>query len=320
MARGATASPPPRVPAQMRPQRRARQETARRQRRLRQVAIAGIFVAELIGAGVWLANSDASPLRTGAGSDGASLSSYRPPDLHALVVSPNDPQTITFGHHQGMLISRDGGATWRPLSGAAGKDAMGVALPPASMTALAAGHDVFMRSDDGGQTWSTVRPALPGTDIHGFTASATAPNTFYAYVVGFGLFKSSDGGVTWAAVGQPPGSTMSLAAARSGSAEVLFASTMEGMARSADGGRSWDALRDVPAGSVSAVGDIVYVADRSTVLASSDGGRTWQRRSFPRSAGLIAVAPANTDLVYVVTDRREVWRSSDAGATWAKVG
>jgi photosystem II stability/assembly factor-like uncharacterized protein len=284
------------------------------------VAVAGALVAALIGAVVWLANSEASPLRTGASADGASLASYRPPDLHALVVSPNDPQTITFGHHQGMLISRDGGATWRPLSGASGKDAMGVALPPGSKTALAAGHDIFMRSDDGGQTWSAVRPALPGTDIHGFTASATQPNTFYAYVVGFGLFKSADDGTSWAAVGQPPGSTMSLAAARSGSAEVLFASTMEGMARSADGGRTWDALRDVPAGSVSAIGGIVYVADRATVMASIDGGRTWQRRSFPRNAGLIAVAPTNTDLVYVVTDRREVWRSSDAGATWAKVG
>lgn len=49
------------------------------------------------------------------------------------------------------------------------------------------------------------------------------------------------------------------------------------------------------------------------VVPGSDG-------SFPRNAGLIAVAPADTDLVYVVTDRREVWRSSDAGTTWAKVG
>ena len=319
MPRG-TVAPSPRAPAQMRQQRLGRQETARRQRRLRRGAIAGVFIVAVIGAGAWLANSDASPLRNGAAADGATLASYRPPDLHALVVSPSDPQTITFGHHQGMLISRDGGATWRPLSGAAGKDAMGVALPPDSKTALAAGHDVFMRSDDGGQTWSTVRPALPGTDIHGFTASATQPNTFYAYVVGFGLFKSADGGKSWTAAGQPPGSTMSLAAARSGAAEMLFASTMEGMASSVDGGRSWEALKDVPAGSVSAIGEIVFVADRSTVMAAIDGGRTWQRRSFPRNAGLIAVAPANTNLVYVVTDRREVWRSSDAGTTWSKVG
>ena len=296
---------------------RAQQRIARR-RRLRWAAIAGVLGVVVV-AGAWLVTADASPLRA-SGADGATLASYRPPDLHALVVSATDPQTITFGHHQGMLVSQDGGATWKPLPGAAGKDAMGVALPPNSKTAYAAGHDVFLRSDDGGQTWSAVRPALPGTDIHGFSASATEPNTFYAYVVGFGVFKSTDGGKTWPAVAQPPGSTMSLASARSGSTEVLFASTMEGMARSSDGGRSWEPLPGVPAGSVSAVGETVFVADRGTVMASTDGGRTWQRRSFPRSAGLIAVAPTNTNLVYVVTDRREVWRSADAAATWTKVG
>lgn len=270
--------------------------------------------------GAWLLTSDASPLRAGTASTGVSLASYRPPDLHALVVSSSDEQTVTFGHHQGMLISGDGGATWTPLSGSGGKDAMGVALPPNSRTAYAAGHDVFMRSDDGGQSWSSVRPGLPGTDIHGFAASATQPNTFYAYVVGFGLFKSTDGASTWAAVAQAPGSTMSLAAAQSGSGDVLFASTMEGMARSRDGGRSWEPLRDVPAGSVSAVRETVYVADRGTVMASSDAGLTWQRRSFPRNAGLIAIAPSNTSVVYIVTDQREVWRSTNAGAAWARVG
>src|SRR5712692_8140008 len=300
--------------------RRQQRESVHRERRRRAWVIAGALALASLGAGAWLLLSDASPLRAGAPSGAATLASYRPPDLHALVVSSTDERSITFGHHQGMLVSHDGGATWTPLSGAGGKDAMGVALPPNSKTAYAAGHDVFLRSDDGGQTWSSVRPALPGTDIHGFAASATQPNTFYAYVVGFGLFKSSDGGTSWTAVAQAPGSTMSLAAAKSGSGDVLYASTMEGMARSRDGGRSWESLRDVPAGSVSAVGETVYVADRGTVMASTDGGATWQRRSFPRNAGLIAVAPSNTSVVYIVTDRLEVWRSANAGATWERVG
>lgn len=235
-------------------------------------------------------------------------------------MSPTDERTLTFGHHQGMLVSRDAGATWLPLAGAGGRDAMGVALPPNSKTAFAAGHDVFLRSDDSGQTWSSVRPALPGTDIHGFAASAAHSNTFYAYVVGFGLFKSEDAGTSWKQLGQAPGSTMSLAAARSGPGDVLFASTMEGMARSRDGGRTWEPVREVPGGAVSAVGETVYVADRGVVMVSRDGGTTWERRSFPRNAGLVGVAPSNTKVVYVVTDRLEVWRSTDGGASWEKAG
>ncbi len=274
----------------------------------------------LLGLGAWLLTADNSPLRASSTASNTTLASYRPADLHALVVSPTDANTVTFGHHYGMLVSHDGGATWTPLSGAGGKDAMGVAIPPNSKTAFAAGHDVFMRSDDGGQTWTSVRPALPGTDIHGFAASATQPNTFFAYVVGFGLFKSSDNGSSWAQVAQPPGSTMSMAAAKSSVGDVLFASTMEGLAQSRDGGRSWEPVRDVPNGYVSAVGATVYVADRGTVMVSTDGGLTWQRRSFPRNAGLIAIAPSNPAVVYVVTDQREVWRSSNSGATWEHVG
>jgi len=273
-----------------------------------------------VGVGAWLLTTDASPLRASGAASAATLASYRPADLHALVVSPTDANTVTFGHHYGMLVSHDGGKTWTALSGADGKDAMGVAIPPNSKTAFAAGHDVFMRSDDGGQSWRSVRPALPGTDIHGFAASATQPGTFFAYVVGFGLFKSSDGGSSWSPVAEAPGSTMSMAAAKSSSGDVLFASTMEGLARSRDGGKSWESVRDVPNGYVSAVDTTVYVADRGTVMSSTDGGLTWQRRSFPRNAGLVAVAPSDPSVVYVVTDQREVWRSANGGATWEHVG
>lgn len=300
--------------------RRQPQREAAQPRRGRSWFITGVLGIGLLVAVAWLLTADTSPLRAGTPGGAASLASYRPPDLHALVVSATDERTITFGHHQGMLISHDGGATWTPLSGAGGKDAMGVALPPNSKTAYAAGHDVFLRSEDGGRSWSSAKAALPGTDIHGFAASATQSNTYYAYVVGFGLFKSTDGGTVWSAVAPAPGSTMSLAVSKSSSGDVLFASTMEGMARSRDGGRSWEPLRDVPAGSVSAVGETVYVADRATVMASTDGGQTWQRRTFPRNAGLIAVAPSNTSVVYIVTDQREVWRSMNGGASWERVG
>lgn len=221
-----------------------------------------------------------------------------------------------------MLVSSDAGQSWRPLAGAGGKDAMGVALPPNSKTAYAAGHDVFLRSDDGGKTWSSVRPALPGTDIHGFTASATHPDTFYAFVVGHGLYKSQDAGATWRQLGQVPGSTMSMAMARSGDADVLFAATMDaGVTRSTDGGKSWEPIRELAgAGAVSALGETVYVGARNAVLVSLDAGTTWQRRTFTRNAALVAPAPSNPNVVYVLTDRLEVWRSVDGGASWERAG
>lgn len=300
-----------------RPHRRPPVQAERRAR----FFVVGIVALAVLGVGAWLLTADASPLRSvPAPSGAASLASYRPADLHALVVSPNDERTITFGHHNGMLVSHDGGATWKALSGTTGRDAMGMALPPRSSVAYATGHDAVLRSDDGGRTWASARLALPGTDLHGFAASASEPNTFYAFVVGAGLFKSGDAGATWSAIGQAPSSMMSLAAAKSTSGDVLLASTMEGMARSRDGGRTWESIRDVPAGAASAVDEMVYVSGRGALFVSTDGGLTWRRRPFPHDAGLVAIAPSNTKVVYVVTDKLEVWRSNDGGTNWERAG
>lgn len=251
---------------------------------------------------------------------GAPLAAYRPPDVHALQVSPTDERTVVFGSHRGMLVSRDAGATWTQVSGANG-DAMGVALPPGSQTQFAAGHDVFFRSDDAGRTWTSVRPALPGTDIHGFAASAVTPNTFYAYVVGAGLYRSADAGKTWQKAGDTSGATMSMTVAKAGGADVLYANTMEGVQRSRDGGRTWEPVREVGGATLNAVGETVYAAAGVAVLVSTDGGMTWDRRTFTRGgAVLVAAAPTNPKTVYMLTERLEVWRSGDGGASWERAG
>jgi photosystem II stability/assembly factor-like uncharacterized protein len=290
--------------------------------------LAALAAGILVAAAWWLVAGPGSPLAstntggpTNAGGSG-SFASFRPPDLHALAVAPDDERTLIFGHHQGMLVSRDAGATWSRISGASG-DAMGIALPAGSRTAYVAGHNVFFRSDDGGTTWRSVRPSLPGLDIHGFAASAAEARTFYAFVVGHGLFRSDDVGTTWARTGDAPGSTMSMAAGKSGGKDVLFAATMDaGVVRSRDGGRSWERVPELGrAGHASAAGDVIYAAGGSSVLVSQDGGGTWQRRPFPRGgAVLVAVAPSDTRRAYVVTDRLEVWRSRDGGESWERAG
>lgn len=279
------------------------------------------ILAVVLLAGWWFFGRAAAPITstTGATGAGAVLASYRPPDLHALAVSPTDPRTVVFGSHRGVLVSHDAGATWSMLSGGNG-DAMGLALATGSARAYAAGHDVFFRSDDGGRTWASLRPALPGTDIHGFAASPSTPGAVYAYVVGFGLFRSPDG-TTWSRSGDASGGTMSLAAAKGAAGDVLLATTMQGVERSRDAGATWERVPQLGSAYVSAVGDRAYAVSGSAVYLSADGGLTWTTRPFPRGGGaLIAGAATDAQLVYVVTDRLEVWRSRDAGTTWERAG
>ena len=272
----------------------------------------------VLAAGWWLLSR--TPDVAVAPGGAVALAAYRPADAHALQVSPTDERTVVFGHHRGMLVSHDGGALWVPATGARG-DAMGVALPPGSQTEFAAGHDIFMRSDDGGRTWAPVKPALPGTDIHGFAASAVTPNTFYAYVVGSGLFRSADAGKTWQKAGDASGATMSMTVAKSDGTDILYANTMDGVQRSRDGGKTWEAVREVGGATLNAVGETVYAAAGAVVLASNDGGMTWARRTFSRGGAiLVAAAPTNPKTVYVLTDKLEVWRSGDGGASWERAG
>src|SRR5438270_5408845 len=143
--------------------RGSRERAERPARRARWPWVAAAVVA-LAALGVWLATRP-QPVEVGRAS-GTTLAAYRPADLHSLQASPTDERPVFFGHHRGMLVSQDRGATWTAVSGASG-DAMGVSMAPGSRTEFVAGHDVFLRSDDGGRTWSSQRPALPGTDIHG---------------------------------------------------------------------------------------------------------------------------------------------------------
>lgn len=262
----------------------------------------------------WLLVRDA-----GSATPGASLASYRPPDVHALAVHPSDASVLLFGSHRGMLITRDAGRTWSPI-GPSG-DAMGLALPRDSTSIYAAGHDLFLRSDDGGRTWSSARPALPGTDIHGFAASATTPGRLYAYVNGHGLFRSDDAGSRWARAGSAPASTMSMAVASAGDLDVLFSATPQGVLRSRDGGGTWERVQEVGSAGLGAAASRVYAAAGGRIFASSDGGATWEQRPFSGgSAVLVAPAPSDPETVYVVADGFGVWRSRDAGRTWERTG
>ncbi len=267
-------------------------------------------------------------LRAGRGNDGA-LATLTTGDFHALAFSPDDPDVLFFGHHNGILRSDDGGERWRPLVDRRNFDAMGLAVSPTNPRQLyLAGHDIFQVSTDGGATWQPVAHNLPGTDIHGFAMSPDDPNRPYAMVVGHGVLQSADGGRTWQRLpGQLPGDVMSLAVAGGDPATLYAGSMRSGVLRSTDGGRTWAPAvngldsRGVQALAVDPVArQTVYAGVEGGLYKSTDGGASWSGLPFPGdNAVTLAVSPARPNRVLAITVQNGqglVYRSEDGGLSW----
>lgn len=255
------------------------------------------------------------------GATSASPGLPRTPDYHSLLVAPDDPETLQLGTHEGLFRSVDGGMSWKHAS-LAGSDAMNLAQPSAS-TMWAAGHNVLSRSADGGATWKDVRPSgLPGLDVHGFAVDPRDPTRLLAAIAGQGLFRSTDGGKSFALVSREVGpGVMSLAILPNGRMLAGDMST-NALVLSGDGGKTWKPLIEA-----SVMGLAVNPADPRQVLASgpgvllsSDGGARWrQTLQVPAGSGPIAWSRSNPRTAYVVGLDRSLHRSTDGGATWSQV-
>lgn len=105
--------------------------------------------------------------------------------------NPSNTDRLLFGHHDGLLATSDGGRNWQP-SALSGSDAMNIGQ--ASGELQIAGHEVYLESLDGGETWASVPNDVPGLDLHSFVADPADADRGWVFAVGHGLFRTEDAG------------------------------------------------------------------------------------------------------------------------------
>jgi photosystem II stability/assembly factor-like uncharacterized protein len=221
---------------------------------------------------------------------------------------------------------------------------------------------------DGGSNWEPVSDKFFKTGSVGAIGVAESdPNVVYVGMGesairgnvsnGDGIYKSTDGGKTWAHAGlnrtfqisrvrvHPKNPDLVYVAAQG---HVWGANPERGIYRSKDGGHSWERVLFVSekAGACDLVIDpsnarILYAAlwhvhrkpwalesggPDGGIWRSADGGDTWKKLAGGLPEGTVgnigvAVSPARPDRIWAIVESKEkggVYRSDDGGAKWTR--
>ena len=283
-----------------------------------------------------------------------------------------DPETFYFGSASGGLWkTTDGGLTWKPLwdkfpeaSPAVGA----VAVAPSNPNIVYAGTgeinirgnvvvgNGLYKSEDGGKSWRFA--GLRDTQAIGrIIIDPRDPNRLFVAALGHpfgpngerGIFRSTDGGKTWAKVLYVDDKTGGADVAfQPGNSQVLYAGMWQayrkpwimesggpgsGFFKSTDGGTTWTRLsgNGLPDGILGRV-NVAPTSDPNRVYAmieakkgglyrTDDGGKSWKlvndKNEYRQRAwyfNTVFADPKTPDTVYVLNTA--LYRSTDAGKTF----
>ena len=210
-----------------------------------------------------------SPMLEGGGTDNGLVT--------CVAVNPNNPNIIYLGGAQGgVWRSRDGGVNWTPLFDhqlalGIGEPA-GIAIDPANTDTIYVGTSGRLGSSE--------------------------PDTIRQNAAG--LFKSTDGGASWIALGS------GFPAGNIGNANQFATQT-----------QSISVIIVDPANGT------IYLASTRGVFTSTDGGLNWTTANGltgdARSLALDLSTPPTARILYAGVSGQGVFRSSDGGRNFAQI-
>lgn len=168
----------------------------------------------------------------------------------SLAIDPTNPRIMYAGGAPPVRKSIDGGVTWSPsFTGIVNVDISGIAVDPENPNILLAtgitegGTGQVFRSTNAAASWSTVITATDAIFDVAFAPPA-APGSIAFFGSLTGVFRSTDGGLTFARVTEELGNvTVREVLPNPLDPNTIFAATVSrGVIRSTNGGTDWAEL------------------------------------------------------------------------------
>ncbi len=242
--------------------------------------------------------------------------------------------TVWAGVSQGVVASKDDGATWTLVEDTA-----------SPVRALAAGDGALWAGLDNGSIVYESAPAAAWDVVltepactTAYDVAANPGNASTAIIVewdgcrGTGVnLTTTDGGATWSTWSGPPpggfgnsGGWAKVVTYDPQDARVIYASAGDGLYVSTDGGTSWTFLHliedinliDVPA---SSGGPSLVVGGDQGLYDSRDGGATWSALTASIDSGLQTGLSVSGSEIFTAVQDFSPETSFDGGATWQQL-
>jgi photosystem II stability/assembly factor-like uncharacterized protein len=211
--------------------------------------------------------------------------------VRVLAVAPSQAGRVYAGlDYYGVIRTDNRGLSWEGVGAGFPIDsrpsALEVAPGDADLVFAGTRAGEVLRSTDAGATWTDVTPAAAIGEVTEILMHTGIPSVVHAAVwqgAEPGVYRSTDGGTTWAASSLGVIQVRSLAA-QPGNPDVILAGLQVGASRSTDAGLTW------------------------TAMASS----AWYTE--------LEYSLADPNLVFGVSHQGDIWRSGDAGVSFSQLG
>ena len=186
---------------------------------------------------------------------------------------------------------------------------------------VTAGGSIFAES------WSAINAGLPGTTagVATVTVGPSIPSILYVRTNGGGIFKSTDGAVSWKPIGGVD--DVKFLGIDPQNSSTLYAATGHGILKSADGGENWNSVNTgLTNTSVNSLAidpvtpSTLYAVTTSGVFKSVNGGGSWGTlNAFPSSqifAASLMIDPLTPSIIYAALWNGDIFKSEDGGESW----